>query len=96
MSVSGSIEDLEIGQAAEEDHAELDMIRIVEKFFTKLDQGCQRLLRMYYYDSKSMKQIMADFGLGSEQAAKTKKFRCMKKLEGLFAAHQIKKDSFNL
>ncbi len=96
MPHGGAIEEMEISDIADEENTELETIKMVEKFFKKLDDSCQQLLKMYYYQNKNMKQIMESFGLGSEQAAKTKKFRCMKKLEGLFKSYKINKDSFNL
>ncbi|MGB3466955.1 MAG: sigma-70 family RNA polymerase sigma factor [Cyclobacteriaceae bacterium] len=91
-----SVESVEIIEITEDHNKELENIRLVEEFFSKLDEGCQRLLKMYYYQNMSMKQIMDAFGLGSEQSTRTKKFRCMKKLEGLFKAYKIEKGSFNL
>lgn len=92
----GSVSEIDISDVSAEDNRELETIKIIEQFFNKLDDGCQRLLKMYYYDNKSMKQIMESFNLGSEQAAKTKKFRCMKKLEGLFKSYRIDRNSFNI
>ncbi|MEL6558483.1 MAG: sigma-70 family RNA polymerase sigma factor [Bacteroidota bacterium] len=92
----GSVSDVDISDVNTEENQELETTKIVERFFNKLDDGCQQLLKMYYYDNKSMKQIMESFNLGSEQAAKTKKFRCMKKLQGLFKSYRIDRNSFNI
>ncbi len=53
---------------------------ILRKLINQLGSGCKDILIDYYYARHSMKEIMIKFGLGSEQAAKNKKYRCMKRL----------------
>ncbi|RYY93692.1 MAG: sigma-70 family RNA polymerase sigma factor [Chitinophagaceae bacterium] len=46
-------------------------------------EGCRALLTGFYYESRSMKELAKTQGLGSEQAARNKKVRCLKKLTEL-------------
>ena len=68
---------------------------IVSKLLKQLDKNCEKLLMMFYYSRKSMKDIMGFFGLSSQQVAKTKKMRCMKKLSTLIDQMKIDKDLIN-
>ncbi len=45
-----------------------------------LSDDCARILVYYYYENSSMDQLKETFGLGSVQAAKNKKYRCLKYL----------------
>lgn len=55
-------------------------IHLLKTLINKLGKGCQEILIDYYYAKCSMKEIMVKLGLGSEQAAKNKKYRCMQQL----------------
>lgn len=56
----------------------------LEKCLQLLSEDCRKVIFAFYYQKKSMKEIMVMFGLGSEQAAKNKRFRCMKELKKLY------------
>jgi RNA polymerase sigma factor (sigma-70 family) len=55
-------------------------LKSMNEQFKKLGSECQELLMMFYYESKKMKDIQNRFNLGSEQAAKNKKMRCIQYL----------------
>ncbi|RYY61057.1 MAG: sigma-70 family RNA polymerase sigma factor, partial [Chitinophagaceae bacterium] len=60
-------------------------------------KGCRALLTGFYYGGKSMKELADEAGLGSEQAARNKKVRCLKKLaERLEAAPSLARQLKNL
>lgn len=59
---------------------------LVKKKFRKLGDECQKILIEFYYQNKSMKELQQSFNLGSAQAAKNKKSRCLKKLATLVNA----------
>jgi RNA polymerase sigma factor (sigma-70 family) len=56
---------------------------ILKKNFKNLGNECQKMLIGFYYQNKSMKDLQQIFNLGSPQAAKNKKSRCLKKLTSL-------------
>ncbi|MEL7146611.1 MAG: sigma-70 family RNA polymerase sigma factor [Bacteroidota bacterium] len=60
----------------------------------EMNKECRSVLSSFYYENKSMQEIQQDFGLGSVQAAKNKKSRCLKKLISLFQQKGITYDSF--
>lgn len=60
----------------------------------KLGEGCRRIIKRYYFDEERMEDIATALGLGSAQAAKNKKYRCMQKLNELVQAHELKNHHF--
>lgn len=67
---------------------------IFEKLLSQLGTDCHRLLNYFYFDRKSMKEIVQLMKLSGEQVAKNKKSKCMKKLRELIASHNINRDFF--
>ncbi|RMG64838.1 MAG: sigma-70 family RNA polymerase sigma factor [Bacteroidetes bacterium] len=51
--------------------------------FGQLGARCQEILRRFYYEKQSMKEIAEAFQLG-EASAKNEKYRCMQRLKKLF------------
>jgi RNA polymerase sigma factor (sigma-70 family) len=49
-------------------------------FLEKAGSRCIELLRAYYFDKMSMKELAASFGYGSERSATVQKFKCIEKL----------------
>ncbi|MEM1321702.1 MAG: sigma-70 family RNA polymerase sigma factor [Bacteroidota bacterium] len=62
-----------------------DQKAAVEALFQQLGDDCRKVLMYYYYERRSMKEIMKLMNYSSEQVAKNKKSRCMKKLNELIA-----------
>lgn len=48
-----------------------------------IDKACRQLLIGFYFDKRSVKQLKAEYNLGSDAATKNKKYRCLKKLTNL-------------
>ncbi|NOS94041.1 MAG: sigma-70 family RNA polymerase sigma factor [Cyclobacteriaceae bacterium] len=72
---------------------ELDVTKIKE-LINSLKKDCQTLLIGFYYEQKSMRELMELFGLGSEQVARTKKLRCMSNLIDLVRERGLTFESF--
>ena len=51
-----------------------------------IPEDCQKLLRWFYWDKMSMKDIAPAMGLKNENVAKTKKNRCMDKFKEIAKA----------
>ena len=56
---------------------------IVANYLGQLSEGCQTILRYFYFEKKKMSEIAQLMGLANEQGAKNKKSVCMKKLKSL-------------
>ncbi|MEM1322088.1 MAG: sigma-70 family RNA polymerase sigma factor [Bacteroidota bacterium] len=55
----------------------------IASLMARLGEGCQRILRYFYFDRLRMRDIAQRMGLANEQVAKNKKAGCMKKLKTL-------------
>lgn len=64
----------------EEENPELTKLR---RYFKKLDDKCQTLLKLFYYQKKSMREIAASMDI-TENTAKNNKYRCMIKMRALY------------
>jgi len=55
----------------------------IEEILQQLGSECNSILKLFYYDKCSMKKIKEQLQLASEQVAKNKKMKCLKKLRKL-------------
>jgi len=62
-----------------EKESKTEMKKITHLSFQKLDEGCQKILKLFYIEELTMSEIAKEIGLSSDQVAKTTKFRCYKK-----------------
>jgi RNA polymerase sigma factor (sigma-70 family) len=62
--------------------------QLVERLLNKLTEECNQILKLFYFDKLSMKKIKATLNLASEQVAKNKKMKCLKKLRVIVAENQ--------
>ncbi|MEM7548908.1 MAG: RNA polymerase sigma factor [Bacteroidota bacterium] len=70
--------------------------KVVRSLINELSEDCRKIIRLYYYNEWSMQDIQNEFGLSSSQAAKNKKYRCMKNLMDIFKKKGIEITSFNV
>ena len=80
--------------SAELDWNDLEREQMVRQTIDELSTDCRRIIALYYYQKQSMEQIRIQFGLSSIQVAKTKKYRCMKKLIDLFKKKEASDQTF--
>jgi RNA polymerase sigma factor (sigma-70 family) len=71
------IEDKNIDAYISEREARKELLNIVEQ----LGKSCSQILRMYYYENLSMKEILEHTDFETEQVVRNKKYKCMKQLE---------------
>lgn len=50
--------------------------------FNKIGDACKKILTLFYYDSKSLKEIATELSI-AEASARNKKYRCIEKLRAL-------------
>ena len=55
---------------------------LVMEAFNQLGDECKKLLEVYYFQKKSLREIAAVFHIG-EASARNKKYRCIQKLRNL-------------
>jgi DNA-directed RNA polymerase specialized sigma subunit len=54
----------------------------------KLGENCKKILLLYYFENKNMKEILETLPYENEQVVRNKKSKCLKKLETIIAANQ--------
>ena len=57
-----------------------DQTILLRQKIKELDKKSYQLLRLFYYEGKSMREIAQAMGYGTEQVAKTTKYRILNKL----------------
>ncbi|GAB5525235.1 MAG: hypothetical protein Roseis2KO_31070 [Roseivirga sp.] len=85
---------LEDTQIATNDTEQVVNSGLINHLLASLGESCRSILKSFYYDGEKMEEIAASHNLGSAQAAKTKKLRCMKKLTTLIKSHGLKNHHF--
>ncbi len=68
-----------------------EVYNILDEVFINLSKICRDVLTAFYFDNKSMKEIMKMTGYKSEQTVKNKKYKCMKELSELIDASPQKR-----
>lgn len=53
---------------------------MLTKLLSEMNEGCKKILTDFYYKKMSLDDIKKSYQLASKQVAKTKKYRCLKKL----------------
>jgi RNA polymerase sigma factor (sigma-70 family) len=66
--------------------------KIIHACIEKLGETCKRVLSYYYFEGMSMKQIAEKVGFANTDTAKTKKYKCKKKLDELIKSEYSEHD----
>ena len=85
--------DLDQVQRPEELEALID-VSLVRVLLDELNASCRKLLQGFYFEKKSMKELMAEFNVGSLQAIKNKKLGCMKVVMNIVRQKRVGHDRF--
>ena len=65
------------------DYEQGERIRIVHESINDLGDTCRKILSYYYFDNMSMSEIAERLGFANTDTAKTKKYKCKKRLDAL-------------
>ena len=65
---------------------------IILKCIEQLGDTCKKVLMYYYFDEMSMQDIAGKLGFANTDTAKTKKYKCKKKLDDLIKAQYSEQD----
>lgn len=66
--------------------------RIINECLQQLDDTCRKVLTYYYFDKLSMQDIADKLGFANTNTAKTKKYKCKKKLDELVKSQYTESD----
>lgn len=65
------------------EHDKKERAKIINQCIRQLGEKCQKVLMYYYFDGMSMQEIADKLGFANTNTAKTKKYKCKKKLDEL-------------
>lgn len=65
---------------------------IIRKCIDQLGDTCKKVLMYYYFDGLGMQEIADRMGFANTDTAKTKKYKCKKKLDELVKSQYSEKD----
>ena len=66
--------------------------KIVAQCLEQLGETCKKVLMYYYFEEMSMQDIADKLGFANTDTAKTKKYKCKKKLDELIKAQYTERD----
>jgi RNA polymerase sigma factor (sigma-70 family) len=66
--------------------------KIFAKCIDQLGETCRKVLMFYYFEEMSMQDIADKLGFANTDTAKTKKYKCKKKLDELVKAQYSEQD----
>jgi len=75
-----------------QDHESEERIKIINKCVNELGETCKKVLTYYYFDGMSMAEIAERIGFANTNTAKTKKYKCKKKLDEIVRAKYSESD----
>ena len=73
-------------------HERDEMIQIVNQCIEELGDTCKKILMYHYFDGLNMTEIAEKLGYANTDTAKTKKYKCKKKLDEVIKAKYSEKD----
>ncbi len=74
------------------DYEERERDRIIKECIAELGDSCKKILTYYYFDGMSMVEIAKKLDLANTDTAKTKKYKCKKRLDSLVKSKYSSKD----
>lgn len=77
----GPQQDAGAGGRMEKNQVSRQLVSLMEK----LGENCKQILTQFYYEEKSMREIVAGMNYENEQVVRNKKSKCLKKLAGMLA-----------
>ena len=69
-----------------------DTLKVAGKVIDQLGDTCKKVLMYYYFEEMSMQDIADKLGFANTDTAKTKKYKCKKKLDELVKAQYSEQD----
>ncbi|NMM47998.1 RNA polymerase sigma factor [Marinigracilibium pacificum] len=65
------------------DFEQEERLKIITECINELGDTCKKILTYFYFDGMSMQNIALNLGLANTDTAKTKKYKCKKRLDEL-------------
>ena len=75
-----------------QEYEKQERINIINECINQLGDACRRILTYHYFDGMSMADIAKKLNFANTDTAKTKKYKCKKKLDALIKSRYSSKD----
>lgn len=85
----------EVDKEEYQSHDEQERYKIVMQCIGELGETCKRILTYYYFDGLNMTDIAEKMNFANTDTAKTKKYKCKKKLDSLIRERYSTTDFFD-
>ena len=69
-----------------------ERIKIINECINDLGTTCKKILKYFYFDQMSMSNIALNLGFANTDTAKTKKYKCKKRLDELVKTRYTESD----
>lgn len=83
----------EVEKTTYQDHERKESIKIINECINQLGDTCRRILTYHYFDGLSMSDIAEKLNFANTDTAKTKKYKCKKKLDMMvkrqYSSHDV-------
>ncbi|MEM6736131.1 MAG: sigma-70 family RNA polymerase sigma factor [Bacteroidota bacterium] len=76
-------------------HEAQERLKIVQDCIEQLGEVCKKVLTHYYFDGMTMQDIAKKLNFANTDTAKTKKYKCKKKLDTLIKKRYSTEDFFD-
>lgn len=76
-------------------HDAKERLKIVKDCIEELGDVCKKVLTFYYFDGMKMQEIAEKMNFANTDTAKTKKYKCKKKLDSLIKSKYTTQDFFD-
>ncbi|GHB26265.1 RNA polymerase sigma factor [Mongoliitalea lutea] len=70
-----------------EEHAELEQVKLLEKYLSSLGDRCREIINLSYYQQKSADDITQILNYPNKETLKSQKSRCLQHLKKMFQSH---------
>ena len=70
-----------VGVDITEDIAGRETTDMIMKLMDRIGETCKKILLLFYYENRSISEILADLHYENEQVVRNKKYKCLKQLE---------------
>lgn len=82
----------EVDGSVSQDTETLEKEKIIAKCIDQLGETCRKVLMYYYFEEMSMQDIAEKLGFANTDTAKTKKYKCKKKLDEMVKSQYSEQD----
>lgn len=82
----------EVDGSVSQDTDTLEKEKIIAKCIDQLGETCRKVLMYYYFEEMSMQDIAEKLGFANTDTAKTKKYKCKKKLDEMVKSQYSEQD----